>query len=66
MIGLNGHQPDLGEDYISTGSLYLTTTAFLPLGLDDADEFWTDESIPWTQRKIWWLKQGMQADKARD
>jgi hypothetical protein len=66
MIGLNGHQPDLGEDYISTGSLYLTTTAFLPLGLDDADEFWTDESIPWTQRKIWWLKQDMPADKARD
>jgi len=66
MIGLNGHQPKLGEDYISTGSLYLTTTAFLPLGLDEADEFWTEESIPWTQRKIWWLKQDIQADKARD
>lgn len=66
MIGLNGHQPNLGEDYISTGSLYLTTTAFLPLGLDEADEFWTEESVPWTQRKIWWLKQDIQADKARD
>jgi hypothetical protein len=66
MIGLNGHQPRLGEDYISTGSLYLTTTAFLPLGLDETDEFWTGESMPWTQRKIWWLKQDMQADKARD
>lgn len=66
MIGLNGHQPSLGEDYISTGSLYLTTTAFLPLGLDETDEFWTAESVPWTQRKIWWLKQDMQTDKARD
>ena len=66
MIGLNGHQPSLGEDYISTGSLYLATTAFLPLGLDEKDEFWTGESVPWTQQKIWWLKQDMQADKARD
>lgn len=66
MIGLNGHQPSLGEDYISTGSLYLTTTAFLPLGLDETDEFWTGKSMPWTQRKIWWLKQDLRADKARD
>lgn len=66
MIGLNGHQPNLGEDYISTGSLYLTTTAFLPLGLDEKDEFWTGESMPWTQRKIWWLKQDLRTDKARD
>lgn len=66
MIGLNGHQPSLGEDYISTGSLYLTTNAFLPLGLDDTDEFWTGESLPWTQRKIWWLKQDLNTDRARD
>ena len=66
MIGLNGHQPSLGEDYISTGSLYLTTTAFLPLGLDETDDFWTEDSMPWTQRKIWWLKQDTLADKAKD
>jgi hypothetical protein len=30
-IGLAGHQPTLGEKYISTGSLYLSAVAFLPL-----------------------------------
>src|SRR6266705_251342 len=30
-IGLSGHQPGIGEPYVSTGSLYLCTTAFLPL-----------------------------------
>ena len=39
-IGLCGHQPGVGERYISTGSLYLATTAFLPLGLPPDDPFW--------------------------
>lgn len=30
-IGVYGHQMDLGEYYISTGSLYLCSTVFLPL-----------------------------------
>ncbi|MEJ2419044.1 MAG: DUF2264 domain-containing protein, partial [Exilibacterium sp.] len=30
-IGLCGHQNTLGEHYISTGSLYLCSTALLPL-----------------------------------
>jgi len=42
-IGLCGHQPSLGEFYISTGSLYLCTQAFLPLGLPADKRFWTDE-----------------------
>ncbi|HEY4382799.1 MAG TPA: DUF2264 domain-containing protein [Acidobacteriaceae bacterium] len=29
-IGLGRHQPSLGEDHISTGSLYLCAAAFLP------------------------------------
>ncbi len=41
-IGLCAHQPELGEDYISTGSLYLCLTAFLPLGLPEKDPFWTE------------------------
>lgn len=41
-IGLSGHQPDLGEAYISTGSLYLASTALLPLGLDPEDAFWSE------------------------
>ena len=32
-VGLGGHQPGIAEAYISTGSLYLCTAAFLPLGL---------------------------------
>ena len=52
-IGLCGHQPGLGEGYISTGSLYLCTTAFLPLGLPATDAFWTSPGQDWTARKIW-------------
>lgn len=50
-IGLCGHQPEVGEHYISTGSLYLCTVAFLPLGLPATDEFWTGAATEWTSRK---------------
>lgn len=52
-IGLAGHQPGLGENYISTGSLYLCSGAWLPLGLAPSDEFWSGPSQPWTSQKIW-------------
>lgn len=45
-IGYAGHQPGLAEPYISTGSLYLCTAAFLPLGLPADDLFWTDVAAP--------------------
>lgn len=51
--GLCGSQPSLAERYISTGSLYLCTCAFLPLGLGTADEFWSAPSEDWTSRKLW-------------
>ncbi|WP_426452140.1 DUF2264 domain-containing protein [Paenibacillus sp. S-38] len=38
-IGFCGHQPELGEAYISTGSLYLCSIVFIPLGLPEADPF---------------------------
>ena len=50
-IGLCGHQPDIGETYISTGSLYLCSTAFLPLGLPEGDEFWASPEESWTSKK---------------
>lgn len=50
-IGLAGHQAGVGETYISTGSLYLCTTAFLPLGLSPADDFWSKDSLEWTSAK---------------
>lgn len=52
-IGLAGAQPDLGEFYISTGSLYLCSTAFLPLGLPAHDPFWKSPDQPWTSVRIW-------------
>jgi hypothetical protein len=52
-IGLAGHQPAIGEVYISTGSLYLATAAFLPLGLPASDAFWSAPSAPWTSIKVW-------------
>ena len=52
-IGLAGHQPGVGERYISTGSLYLCATAFLPLGLPAADPFWVQTAQPWTARLAW-------------
>jgi len=52
-IGLCGHQPGIGEGYISTGSLYLCTTAFLPLGLAPTHPFWAESAQDWTARKIW-------------
>jgi hypothetical protein len=52
-IGLCGHQPSIGEGYISTGSLYLCTTAFLPLGLPATAAFWAEPPQEWTARRIW-------------
>lgn len=52
-IGVHGSQPDLGETYISTGSLYLCSAVFLPLGLPADDPFWSDADEPWTSVRIW-------------
>jgi hypothetical protein len=48
-IGVCGHQEGIAETYISTGSLYLCSVAFLPLGLDSGDPFWAAPEAPWTQ-----------------
>jgi len=52
-IGVAGHQPDIGENYISTGSLYLCSEAFLILGLPASDDFWNGKDEDWTSKKIW-------------
>lgn len=52
-IGLDGAQPGLGEQYISTGSLYLCSVAFLPLGLPASDKFWRAPAVPTTWEKVW-------------
>jgi hypothetical protein len=52
-IGFCGHQPGIGEQYISTGSLYLCSVGLLPLGLPASDEFWSAPPQPWTSVKAW-------------
>jgi hypothetical protein len=52
-VGFAGHQPHLGETYISTGSLYLCAAVFLPLGLGPGDAFWLGPAEDWTSKRIW-------------
>ena len=52
-IGFCGHQPGVGETYISTGSLYLCSAGLLPLGLPASDEFWSAPAQPWTSVRAW-------------
>ena len=52
-IGFCGHQPAIGETYISTGSLYLCSVGLLPLGLPESDPFWSAPPQPWTSAKAW-------------
>ncbi|MEO6633635.1 MAG: DUF2264 domain-containing protein [Mucilaginibacter sp.] len=52
-IGLYGRQPGLADFYITTGSLYICTNVFVPLGLPASDVFWSAPDAPWTAAKIW-------------
>jgi hypothetical protein len=52
-IGFYGHQQEIAEGYISTGSLYLCTEAFLVLGLPPQTEFWAAPPALYTQQQIW-------------
>jgi hypothetical protein len=64
-IGLYGKQPGLADVYITTGSLYICSDIFLPLGLPETDEFWSAPDAPWTSVKIW-SGQDVAADHALD
>ena len=52
-LGYAGHQPDLANSYTNNGSLYITSTMFMPLGLPADHPFWTDPAEDWTQRRAW-------------
>ncbi len=52
-LGFAGHQPDISDYYTNNGSLYLTSLAFLPLGLPATHPFWADAPQPWTSQKAW-------------
>jgi len=53
VLGFNGHQPEIADYYTSTGSLYMATLGFLPLGLPPTDPFWTNPPADWTSKKAW-------------
>lgn len=52
-IGFCGHQPETADWYTNNGSLYMTSLAFMPLGLPADHPFWTCQPEPWTQVKAW-------------
>ena len=63
-IGVCGHQPDMGEYYISTGSLYLCSAVFLPLGLPQEHPFWSAPDADWTMKKMWQGDPSLQVEHA--
>lgn len=52
-IGFAGRQPNVADWYTNNGSLYMTSLAFLPLGLPPHHQFWTDAPHPTTNQKAW-------------
>ena len=52
-IGFVGPHPNVADWYTNNGSLYLTSLAFLPLGLPETDSFWTAPAEKWTSKKAW-------------
>jgi len=52
-LGFVGHQPEIADSYTNTGSLYLTSFVFLPLGLPANHPFWTSPAEEWTSLKAW-------------
>lgn len=52
-LGVCGHQPELADSYVSTGSAYLCAFIFLPLGLPADDPFWSQPPVEWSSQRIW-------------
>jgi hypothetical protein len=50
-VGAN--QSNIADSYSNTGSMYLASFAFMPLGLTASHEFWTAAPTSWTQKKAW-------------
>ncbi|UAY55883.1 DUF2264 domain-containing protein [Arachidicoccus terrestris] len=52
-LGFCGPQPEVADYYTSTGSLYMATLSFLPLGLPANNPFWTNAPADWTAKAAW-------------
>ena len=53
LLGFCGYQPDASDVYTSTGSLYMATLGFLPLGLPADNPFWANPPAEWTSVQAW-------------
>lgn len=53
VLGFNGYQPEVADRYTNTGSLYIASLIFLPLGLPASHPFWQEAALPWTMKKAW-------------
>lgn len=53
VLGFCGSQPTIADGYTSTGSLYMATLGFLPLGLPADHAFWITDAADWTAKKAW-------------
>lgn len=63
-IGFSGHQPALGEFYITNASVYLCSTALAPLGLPSAHPFWSEPAVAHTSLRIWNGEKAVSPDQA--
>ena len=52
-IGFCSSQPETADWYTNNGSLYMTSLAFMALGLPPTDSFWTAPYEKWTSKKAW-------------
>lgn len=52
-LGFTANQTDIADVYTNNGSLYMTTLAFMPLGLPADHPFWTSPAESWTSKKAW-------------
>lgn len=53
VLGFNGYQPKIADYYTNTGSLYMASLIFLPLGLPASHPFWTAPAEDWTMKRAW-------------
>ena len=53
ILGFNGYQPEIADYYTNTGSLYIASLIFLPLGLPASHSFWNVPAEDWTMKKAW-------------
>ncbi len=52
-LGFCGHQPEIADIYSNSGSMYIVSESFLPLGLPASDSYWTAPAEDWTNKRAY-------------